>query len=51
LTIKIWEGKKGLVTKSGWIVKDTPYILLNKWSTPCEKETEKNIEGVTKRFK
>ena len=51
MTIKVWDIKKRMLLKSGYLQKDKPYILVETFSTSCELETEKDVEGVTATFR
>ena len=46
-TIKVWDIKKRMLLKSGFLEKDKPYILVETFSTSCEMETDTDVEGVT----
>ena len=51
MTIKVWDIKKRMLLKSGYLQKDKPYILVETFSTYCEMETDKDVEGVTATFR
>jgi len=40
-----------MLLKSGYLEFNKPYILVETFSTSCEMETDKNVEGVSATFR